>query len=86
MVHWTAGSRSSPEERAARRAHALALAAEGADVVVADAPRPMNLTYPLAPRISSSHAKEIQELGGRCLPIAVDVRDAAAVSAASRKP
>ena len=29
------------------RAHALALAAEGANVVIADAPRPMNLTYPL---------------------------------------
>ena len=29
------------------RAHALALAAEGANVVLADAPRPMDLTYPL---------------------------------------
>ena len=32
------------------RAHALALAAEGANIVIADAPRPMNLTYPLAER------------------------------------
>jgi len=65
------------------RAHALALAAEGADVVVADAPRPMNLTYPLGTEDDLRRtAKEIQELGGRCLPIAVDVRDAAAVSAA----
>jgi len=65
------------------RAHALALAAEGADVVVADAPRPMNLTYPLGTeddlRIT---AKELEELGGRCLPIVMDVRDAAAVNAA----
>jgi SDR family mycofactocin-dependent oxidoreductase len=65
------------------RAHALALAAEGADVVVADAPRPMNLTYPLGTEDDLRRTvKEIEELGGRCLPIAMDVRDAAAVGAA----
>jgi SDR family mycofactocin-dependent oxidoreductase len=65
------------------RAHALALAAEGANVAIADAPRPMNLTYPLATEDDlRGTAKEIEELGGLCLPIAMDVRDAAAVSAA----
>jgi SDR family mycofactocin-dependent oxidoreductase len=65
------------------RAHALALAAEGANVAIADAPRPMNLTYPLGTeddlRIT---AKQVEELGARCLPIALDVRDASAVNAA----
>jgi SDR family mycofactocin-dependent oxidoreductase len=65
------------------RAHALALAAEGANVVVADAPRPMNLTYPLGTEDDlRATAKEVEELGGLCLPIAMDVRDAAAVGAA----
>ena len=65
------------------RAHALALAAEGAKVVIADAPRPMNLTYPLATEDDlRSTAKDVEELGGLCLPIAMDVRDADAVSAA----
>jgi SDR family mycofactocin-dependent oxidoreductase len=65
------------------RAHALALAAEGANIVVADGPRPMNLTYPLGTEDDlRATAKEIEELGGLCLPIVVDVRDGAAVSAA----
>jgi SDR family mycofactocin-dependent oxidoreductase len=65
------------------RAHALALAAEGADVVIADAPRPMNLTYPLGTEDDLRRtAKEVEEIGGRCLPIVMDVRDAAAVRGA----
>jgi SDR family mycofactocin-dependent oxidoreductase len=65
------------------RAHALALAGEGANVVIADAPHPMNLTYTLGTEDDLRRtAKEIEELGGRCLPIVMDVRDAAAVSAA----
>jgi SDR family mycofactocin-dependent oxidoreductase len=65
------------------RAHALALAAEGANVVIADAPRPMNLTYPLGTEDDlRSTAKEVEELGGLCLPMVMDVRDAAAVNAA----
>jgi NAD(P)-dependent dehydrogenase (short-subunit alcohol dehydrogenase family) len=65
------------------RAHALALAAEGANVVIADAPRPMNLTYPLGTEDDlRATAKEVEELGGLCLPIAMDVRDADAVTAA----
>ena len=65
------------------RAHALALAAEGANVAIADAPRPMNLTYPLGTeddlRVTS---KRVEELGSVCLPITMDVRDAAGVNAA----
>ncbi|MDG5483741.1 mycofactocin-coupled SDR family oxidoreductase [Mycolicibacterium gadium] len=65
------------------RAHALALAAEGANVVIADAPRPMNLTYPLGTEDDlRDTAKLVGELGSACLPIAMDVRDPAAVSAA----
>jgi NAD(P)-dependent dehydrogenase (short-subunit alcohol dehydrogenase family) len=65
------------------RAHALALAAEGANVVIADAPRPMNLTYPLGTEDDlRDTAKHVEELGALCLPIAMDVRDPAAVAAA----
>ena len=66
------------------RAHALALAAEGADVVVADAPDAMTgLTYPLGTEEDLREtAKRVEELGRRCLPIALDVRDAKQVDAA----
>lgn len=65
------------------RAHALALAAEGANVVIADAPRPMNLTYPLATEDElRTTAKEVEELGVLCVPMVMDVRDAGAVNAA----
>jgi SDR family mycofactocin-dependent oxidoreductase len=66
------------------RAHALALAAEGANVAIADAPGPMaDLTYPLGTEEDlRATAKEVEELGGLCLPLVVDVRDAAAVNAA----
>src|SRR5712675_3062823 len=66
------------------RAHALALAAEGADIVAADAPGPMtHLTYPLGTEDDlRDTAKLVEELGRRCLPIAVDVRDSAQVGAA----
>ncbi|WP_310781676.1 mycofactocin-coupled SDR family oxidoreductase [Mycobacterium sp. Z3061] len=66
------------------RAHAVALAAEGADVVVADAPGPMtDLTYPLGTEDDLRQtAKLVEESGRRCLPIAVDVRDTAQVAAA----
>lgn len=62
----------------------MALAAEGADIVVADAPAPMtDLTYPLGTEDDLREtAKRVEELGRRCLPIAVDVRDPAQVSAA----
>ena len=65
------------------RAHALALAAEGAKVVMADAPGSMDLTYPLGTeddlRVTAKH---VEELGSVCVPIAMDVRDPAAVNAA----
>jgi SDR family mycofactocin-dependent oxidoreductase len=66
------------------RAHALALADEGADIVVADAPGAMaGLTYPLGTEDDLREtAKRVEELGRRCLPIPLDVRDGAAVDAA----
>jgi NAD(P)-dependent dehydrogenase (short-subunit alcohol dehydrogenase family) len=66
------------------RAHALALAAEGANVVIADAPRPMvDLTYPLGTEDDlRDTANQVEALGGLCLPITMDVRDPAAVGAA----
>ena len=66
------------------RAHALALAAEGANVVIADAPRPMaDLTYPLGTEDDLREtAEQVEKLGGLCLTITMDVRDSAAVGAA----
>jgi SDR family mycofactocin-dependent oxidoreductase len=66
------------------RAHALALAAEGADIAIADVPGPMtSLTYPLGTEEDlRGTAKDVEELGGRCLPITMDVRDPAVVGAA----
>jgi NAD(P)-dependent dehydrogenase (short-subunit alcohol dehydrogenase family) len=73
-------SRLSPEGRGAQ---ALALAAEGANVVIADAPRPMaNLTYPLGNEIDRRDTAKHEEPGSVCLPIAMDARDPAAVGAA----
>ena len=62
----------------------MALAAEGADIVAADAPGPMTeLTYPLGTEDDLRQtAKQVQELGRRCLPISLDVRSAAEVAAA----
>ncbi|EUA14563.1 (-)-trans-carveol dehydrogenase [Mycobacterium kansasii 732] len=66
------------------RAHALALAAEGADIVIGDVPAPMaNLSYPLGTEEElHDTAKRVEELGRRCLPITLDVRDPDQVSAA----
>jgi SDR family mycofactocin-dependent oxidoreductase len=66
------------------RAHALALAAEGADIVAADAPGPMKgLTYPLGTESDLHETVElVNGLGRRCTPMAVDVRDSAQVNAA----
>lgn len=63
------------------RSHALALAREGADVVIWDAPGAMSsLTYPLGTREDLDQtAKLIEETGVRCLAQAVDVRDPAQV-------
>jgi len=66
------------------RAHAVALAAEGADIAAADAPGPMaGLTYPLGTEEDLREtARLVENLGRRCLPLAVDVRDSAQVAAA----
>src|SRR5690349_24771564 len=66
------------------RAHALALAAEGANIVLADAPAPMSgLTYPLGTEDDlRATAKQVEALGSVCLPVAMDVRDPVAVAAA----
>jgi SDR family mycofactocin-dependent oxidoreductase len=66
------------------RSHALALAAEGADIVAADAPGPMiDLTYPLGTEDDLREtAKRVEELGRHCLPLTLDVRDSARVGAA----
>jgi NAD(P)-dependent dehydrogenase (short-subunit alcohol dehydrogenase family) len=62
----------------------LALAAEGANVVIADAPGPMaDLTYPLGTEDDlRDTAKQVEALGTVCLPMVLDVRDPAAVGAA----
>jgi SDR family mycofactocin-dependent oxidoreductase len=66
------------------RAHAVALAAEGADIVLADAPEAMTeLTYPLGTEDDlRTTAKRVDELGRRCVPLTLDVRDGDAVNAA----
>lgn len=66
------------------RSHALALSAEGADVVVWDVPRAMStLTYPLATTEDLQlTAKLVEQAGRRCLAAQVDVRDPAAVAQA----
>lgn len=65
-------------------AHAVAMAGEGADIVVADAPGAMaDLTYPLGTEDDLREtARLVEALGRRCQPVAVDVRDAAQVAAA----
>src|SRR6201995_4838633 len=69
------------------RAHALALAAEGADVVAADAPDAMaELTYPLGTEDDLREtAKLVEAQGRRCLPLTLDVRDSAAVGTAIKQ-
>ena len=66
------------------RSHAVALAAEGADIVACDVPRPMaTVGYPLATRDDLSvTARLVEERGRRCLVVPLDVRDATAVDAA----
>jgi len=65
------------------RSHALALAAEGADIVLWDLPRPMSsLTYPLATQEDlDMTAKLVADRGSRCLALSVDVRDSSQVNA-----
>jgi SDR family mycofactocin-dependent oxidoreductase len=66
------------------RSHAVALAAEGADVVVCDVPEPMvSPTYPLATEDDMKHTAElVEETGRRCLTVRTDIRRAPEVQAA----
>lgn len=66
------------------RSHALALAAEGADIVACDVPRPMtSLTYPLAGKEDLLETvRLVEQAGRRCLAQPLDVRDAAELDAA----
>ena len=66
------------------RSHAVALAALGADVVAFDVPDPMkSVGYELGTRADLDETVELVEAEGRrCLGIAGDVRDPAAVDAA----
>lgn len=59
------------------RSHALALAAEGADVALADVPGPIEgLGYQTATLEDLEHTAElVEKTGRRCLPMTVDVRD-----------
>ena len=69
------------------RSHALALAAEGADIVAWDVPGPMHsLGYPLATSVDLDRTAElVAGTGRRCLAAPVDVRDARQVDAGVRQ-
>lgn len=69
------------------RSHALAMAAEGADIVALDVPGPMvGLDYPLASADDLFHtARLVEGLGRRCLPLEVDIRDGDRVDAAVKE-
>ena len=66
------------------RSHALVLAAAGADIVACDVPGPMDSPgYPLATHADlEMTAHLVEELGRRCLPIPVDIRDSGQVEGA----
>jgi NAD(P)-dependent dehydrogenase (short-subunit alcohol dehydrogenase family) len=59
------------------RGHALRLAEEGADLVVADICRDVDgVRYPMArPQDLADTARAAEQLGARVVPVAVDVRD-----------
>jgi len=65
------------------RSHALALAAQGADIVAWDVPQAMSSpTYPLGTQEDLDlTAKLVSEEGRRCLALAVDVSDSSQVDA-----
>jgi SDR family mycofactocin-dependent oxidoreductase len=70
------------------RSHAVALAREGADIVALDVCSQVSnqLRYPLATWEDLEHTRWLVErVGGRCLALKVDVRDSAAMAAASHQ-
>ena len=70
------------------RSHALALAAEGADIVACDVPGPMSSPgYPLATHADlEMTCKLVERLGRRCLAVPVDIRDAGHPLLVSHRP
>lgn len=66
------------------RSHAVALAAEGADIVALDVPAPMaSLPYPLAGEEDLALTERlVEQQGRRCLALRTDVRDRYGVDAA----
>jgi SDR family mycofactocin-dependent oxidoreductase len=66
------------------RAHALALAAEGATVLIGDAPDPApDLPYPLSSGADMVETvRQVEAAGGSCMSLPLDVRDSAGVQAA----
>ena len=69
------------------RSHALALAAEGADIVAWDVPSAMSSpTYPLGTQEDLDlTAKLVAETGRHCLALSVDVRDFSQVRTATAR-
>jgi SDR family mycofactocin-dependent oxidoreductase len=69
------------------RSHALALAAEGADIVAWDVPQAMSSpTYPLGTQEDLDlTTRLVSEKGRRCLAMSVDVRDSRQVSAGTAR-
>jgi SDR family mycofactocin-dependent oxidoreductase len=69
------------------RSHALALAAEGVDIVAWDVPQAMSSpTYPLSTQEDLDlTATLVAEKGRRCLALSVDVRDSGQVRAGTQR-
>ena len=69
------------------RAHALALAAAGADIVAIDACKPVDTApYPMSGPADLEHvAKEIEQLDRRVLALQVDIRSSEGLDAAVRQ-
>ncbi|MGV9867504.1 mycofactocin-coupled SDR family oxidoreductase [Rhodococcus koreensis] len=69
------------------RAHAIASASEGADIILVDAVRQIEtVPYPLAEPTDLEHtAKEVEALGRRAIQVVADVRSQADLDAAVQK-
>jgi SDR family mycofactocin-dependent oxidoreductase len=69
------------------RSHAVVLAREGADIVAVDiAGQIASVPYPMAgPQDLAETVRLVEEVGGRCLPIAADVRDIHAMDRAVKE-
>ncbi len=67
------------------RAHAVTLAAEGADIAILDAPRDIaTIEYAMSTRDDMAETVAlVEKLGRRCLAVEADIRDTAAVTRAA---